>query len=162
MNGGPGGGVRAGGITGIKSGQDLLCGLLFILLGALGLWVSRDYAMGSPVRLGTGVFPRLLCWGLIICGVVTMIKAFMSDGERLTPWAMRPVIMITLGTVLFSLLIDGAGLVISMLVLMACGAVAGQDHRWKQTAVFMVIMVAIGVGLFIYGLGMPIKVLPWR
>lgn len=162
MNGGPGGGASAGGISGIKSGQDLLCGFLFILLGAIGLYVSRDYAMGSPVRLGTGVFPRILCYGLITCGVIVMIKAFLSDGERLTAWSMRPVILITLGTVLFSLLIDRAGLMISMVVLMICGALAGQGHKWVQTGVFMVIMLAIGYGLFIKGLGMPIKVFPWN
>lgn len=146
----------------IKSGQDLLCGFLFVLLGAIGLYVSRDYSMGSPVRLGTGVFPRLLCWGLIICGVIVMVKAFLSDGERLTPWAWRPVFMVTLGTVAFSFLIDRAGLMVAMVVLMVCGAIAGQGHRWKQTALFMAIMLAIGYGLFIWGLGMPIKVFPWN
>jgi len=160
MSGQPGGGTFSP--LNIKSSQDLLCGFLFILLGVLGLYVSRDYAMGSPVRLGTGVFPRILCWGLIICGVAVMAKAFFTDGERLTPWAMRPVILVTLGTVLFSVLIDRVGLIVAMTVLMICGALAGQGHRWKQTALFMVIMIAIGVGLFIEGLGMPIKVLPWN
>lgn len=156
------GGTGVKRLSDIKSSQDLLCGILYILVGAVGLYISRDYSMGTPTRLGTGVFPMILCWGMIGSGVVVMIQAFLTEGEKLTPWAWRPVILISIGTILFSLLIDTAGLIIAMTVLMLCGAFAGQGHKWKQTALFMVIMVGIGVGLFIWGLGMPIKVLPWN
>lgn len=153
MTGGPGGGGSA---KGIKSSQDLLCGVLFVLMGGFLLWVARDYSMGSPVRLGTGVFPTLLCWGLVISGAIIIVQALLTDGERLTPWAWRPVIMITIGTILFSVLIDRLGLLVAMTALMICGAVAGKDHKWGQTVIFMLIMIVIGYGLFIWGLGMPI------
>ena len=145
----------------IRSGQDLLCGLLYVIFGAFLLFVGRDYPMGTPVRLGTGVFPSILCWGMIITGVVVFVKALVTDGPRLPEWHWQPVVLVTLGVVAFSLLIDSAGLLVSMIVLMVLGALAGQDHRWKQTAVFMVIMLIIGWALFIEALGMPIKVTPW-
>ena len=31
-----------------------------------------------------------------------------------------------------------------------------------RSSLFMVLMLAVGLGIFIYGLGMPIKVLPWN
>ncbi len=43
---------------------DVLSGLLFIAVAAFGLWVSRDYPVGTALRMGTGYVPRLLCWML--------------------------------------------------------------------------------------------------
>ena len=149
-------------MTRLKSGQDLATGLLFAVVGGLGLWIGRDYPMGTPVRLGTGVFPMILCWCLLATGAIVIIKGLLSDGPRLTQWAWRPVIMISLATVAFALLIDRAGLVAAMLVSMTLAALGTHETRWREYIVFCVIMLAIGISLFIWGLGMPIRVLPWN
>ena len=47
---------------------DVLAGLMFIAIAALGLWVSRDYPVGTALRMGTGYVPRLLCWILLGLG----------------------------------------------------------------------------------------------
>ena len=39
---------------------NVLAGLMFIGLAALGLWVSRNYPIGTALRMGTGYVPRLL------------------------------------------------------------------------------------------------------
>ena len=39
---------------------DVLAGLLFIGLALLGLWLSRDYPIGTALRMGTGYVPRRL------------------------------------------------------------------------------------------------------
>ena len=44
----------------IKSSQDLATGLLFVLVGAGGLWFGWDYPMGTAQRPGTGVLPYIL------------------------------------------------------------------------------------------------------
>jgi len=149
-------------VTRIKSGQDLATGLLFIFIGAVGLWIGRDYPVGSPVRLGTGVFPRILCWCLVGSGAIVMVKALLVNGPKLTPWAWRPVLMISLATVAFALLIDRAGLVVTMLVTMGLTALGTPETRWREFVAFAVIMLVIGVGLFVWGLGMPVRVLPWK
>ena len=146
---------------GIRSGQDLLCGAMFALIGALALWVGRAYPMGTPLRLGSGVFPWLLSWGLIGVGGIVVVKGLLTDGPRLTGWAWRPVILITLAATSFALLIEPAGLLVSMLVLMGLGALAGEGHRWRELSIFFAVMLLLGVGIFIWGLGMPIKAFPW-
>jgi putative tricarboxylic transport membrane protein len=149
-------------VTRLKSGQDLATGLLFLAVGALGILIGRDYPMGTPVRLGTGVFPMILCWCLVATGAIIMTKGFLSDGPKLTAWAWRPVIMITLATVAFALLIDRAGLVAAMLISMTLAALGTHETRWREYLGFCIIMLAIGIALFIWGLGMPIRVLPWN
>ena len=42
--------------------KDVLSGLLFVGVAALGLWLSRNYPIGTALRMGTGYVPRLLCW----------------------------------------------------------------------------------------------------
>ena len=50
--------------------KDVLAGLLFIAVAVLGLWISRDYPIGTALRMGTGYVPRLLCWLLFGLGVI--------------------------------------------------------------------------------------------
>ena len=68
--------------------------------------------------------------------------------------------MISLATVAFALLVDRFGLVVAMLVSMTLAALGTPQTRWLEYAVFAVLMVAIGVGMFIYGLRMPIPIWP--
>jgi hypothetical protein len=150
------------GKPGLRSGQDLLCGVMFAAVGAGALWIGRNYPMGTQVRLGSGVFPWLLGWGLVGIGAIVFVRGLLTDGPRLTGWAWRPVVLITLAAVAFALLIEPAGLVVTMLVVMTLGALAGEEHRWRELAVFFPAMIVMAIGVFIWGLGMPIKVFPWN
>jgi putative tricarboxylic transport membrane protein len=146
----------------IRNAQDFLAGLLFIVIGAGALWISADYHMGTAQRPGTGVLPQILAWCLIGTGGLLWIKAFLSDGPRLGGWALRPLIMITLAIIAFSFLVDRYGLIAAMLSAMTLAALGTPQTRWGEYIIFAGIMVAIGVGLFIWGLGMPVRALPWN
>src|SRR2546430_2521167 len=45
--------------------KHVLAGLMFLGIAILGLWISRDYPVGTALRMGTGYVPRLLCWILL-------------------------------------------------------------------------------------------------
>jgi hypothetical protein len=145
----------------IRSSQDLATGLLFLAVGLGAYWIGADYNMGTAQRPGTGVLPRILAVGLMGTGILLWIKALVVDGPGLGYWAWRPMIMVTLATIAFALLIDPAGIVVAMVVSMTLAALGTPETRWREFAVFSLIMLAMGLGMFIYGLGMPIKVLPW-
>jgi putative tricarboxylic transport membrane protein len=146
----------------VRSSQDFLTGLLFIVVGVAALSIGADYAMGTAQRPGTGVLPRILAWCLVGCGGLLWIKAFLSDGPDLGTWAWRPLILIPLAIIAFSVLIDRAGMIVAMLVSMTLAAFATPQTRWGEYALFSVIMVVIGVGMFVWGLGMPVRALPWN
>jgi len=40
--------------------KNVLAGLMFIGVAALALWLSRNYPIGTALRMGTGCVPRLL------------------------------------------------------------------------------------------------------
>jgi putative tricarboxylic transport membrane protein len=150
----------------IKSTQDLATGVLFVVVGLGALWIGADYPMGTAQRPGTGVLPRILAWCLIGTGALLWFKAVLVVGPGLTRWAWRPVIMITLATIAFALLVDRLGLAVAMLVSMTLAALGTPETRWGEYTLFALLMLAIGISVFIQGLGMPIpilpKALPWR
>ncbi|MBS0243281.1 MAG: tripartite tricarboxylate transporter TctB family protein [Proteobacteria bacterium] len=145
-----------------RTGQDFAAGVLFLLVGLGALWVGWDYPLGTAHRPGTGVLPMILSCSLAISGIILIAKAIVSGDIEMGTWAWRPLIFVTLATVAFGLLIDGAGLVVAMIVSLALAAVGTTETRWGEFMFFLAIMLVIGVGTFIIVLGMPIPIWPQR
>jgi hypothetical protein len=145
----------------VKGPQDFLCGLMFILIGVVGVVVGWDYPRGTPVRLGTGVFPAILSWGLLGIGVIVAVRGLLIPGEPVGRVAWRPVLLIGLAAALFAVLIETGGLIAAMVVMMILAALAGDDHTIKEFSIFAAIMIVMALAIFIWGLEMPIKVFPW-
>ena len=102
-----------------------------------------------------------MCWALIVVGSIVLVQGLLVKGEPVGHWAWRPIILVSIAATAFALLIEPAGLVISMIVLMIFCALAGEEHTLKEFTIFSVIMVVLAVAMFIWGLGMPLKVFPW-
>src|SRR3954447_16133025 len=91
--------------------RDVLAGLLFVGVALLGLWLSRDYPIGTALRMGTGYVPRLLCWILLGLGAVVLVQGMREGqaerrvdfGDR-SGW--RPVVFVTASLVIFGLSIE--------------------------------------------------------
>ena len=60
--------------------KNVLAGLMFIGVAAFGLWLSRDYPIGTALRMGTGYVPRLLCWILLGLGALVLVQG-LRDGR---------------------------------------------------------------------------------
>ncbi len=149
----------------IKLGQDLATGVLFILVGIAALLTINFFdklPMGVPQRPGTGVLPTILSWALIVTGGVLGLRAMAAGDEPVTGWAWRPLVCVTLAVVAFGYFIDDLGLVATMIVSMTLCALGTHETRWREFAIFTVIMLAIGVGMFVWLLGMPIPVWPTK
>ena len=54
--------------------KDVLAGALFCAVALLGLYISRNYPVGTALRMGTGYVPRLLCWVLLALGAVLFVQ----------------------------------------------------------------------------------------
>src|ERR1041384_4014646 len=70
--------------------RDVLAGLLFIGVALLGLWLSRDYPIGTALRMGTGYVPRLLCWILLALGAAVALQGVFGANDQISedgpPW----------------------------------------------------------------------------
>jgi hypothetical protein len=144
----------------IRGSQDFATGVLFVAIGLAAYWIGADYAMGSAQRPGTGVLPRILSLCLMGTGGLLVIKSIYVSGAALTGWAWRPVLAVTIATIVFGFMIDGFGLVVSMIVSMAICALGTPETRWTEFVAFTLIMIAVSWGMFIWLLGMPIRTWP--
>jgi hypothetical protein len=145
--------------------KDVLSGLMFVGVALAGLWLSRDYPIGTAIRMGTGYVPRLLCWILLGLGTVILVQGLreaqpartLSRGDA-SAW--RPVVFVTAGLVIFGLSIERLGLVVSILLLIGVGAVAARGLRPLETLLAALVLIVLSWAIFILGLGLTIPVWP--
>ena len=119
--------------------KDVLTGVLFIAFAALGLWLSRNYPMGTTLRMGTGYVPRLLCWVLLgLGGLITLqgLLARVDDNEARVSvaGAWRPFVFV--------------------------GSLSGGGLRVVETVIAGFVLIVLSWVIFIVGLGITIPVWP--
>ena len=96
----------------IKSPKDLWAGLMFVGFGLFFVvWAWTHYQMGSAVRMGPAYFPTLLGGLLAVLGLIVFAGSFAMVGPKVPAFALRPLILISLGCVLYGYLMKPLGLV---------------------------------------------------
>src|SRR3546814_10160101 len=130
MNWTPGQG-RAGFLR-VGSVQDLVAGSMFIAVGAFGLWLSSGYSMGTAMRIGTGVLTMLLCGGLVGVGAIIAVRSFTFEGERLTSFAVWPLLLVMAAVLVFSYRIEWAGLFFTTIATSLVASLVGREDRPEE------------------------------
>lgn len=144
----------------LASPKNFWAGLLFAAVAIFGLYVSRNYAIGTSTNMNFGYMPRLLCWILLALGIVIAVRGFIIRGDPIAPWPWRPLIMITSCIAIFGFAIEPLGFAVACVLLIVCGAFAGRDIRYRELAVTAVLLTAASIGIFVYVLELPISVWP--
>jgi hypothetical protein len=151
----------------VKNPQDFWCGLFFIGLGALAMYLARSYPMGSALEMGPGYFPTWLGAIMIGFGVVIGGLSFKFEGEAteslaLDSWAWRPWLVLTATLALYAKLMEAeVGFVPSLIVLIVGCALAHKDVRWRETILLSIFVTAGAVAIFSYGIGLPYRLFWW-
>ncbi|WP_051904119.1 tripartite tricarboxylate transporter TctB family protein [Neorhizobium vignae] len=142
----------------IKSPQDFGAGILFILFGAVGLYVGSDLSFGSARNMGPGYFPMIICGLIALIGLIVTAKSLAIEGPAIERIRFRPIIFILLAIAAFGILISEIGAVISSILLIMFAAYARRDVNPIETVVFAVTTAAFVVIIFVYALGQPMPV----
>ena len=143
--------------------KNVLAGLMFIAIAAPGLWVSRDYPIGTALRMGTGYVPRLLCWILMGLGAAILVQGLREKDAppEHTSWRqLMPIVVVTTSLIAFALAIEQLGLVLSIMLLVGIGAIAARDIKIWELLLAAVVLIALSYAIFILGLGLTIPVWP--
>ena len=146
----------------IKHPKDFYAGLMYAAIGAGAIIISRDYNMGTSVRMGPGYFPTLLGALLIIVGTLSMIRAFLRQGESIATFYWKEIFLVLGSVVLFGLLVRGAGLVPSLILLVLTSAWASDKFKIKTALLLAVLTSVFSALVFVKGLGLPFALVgPW-
>lgn len=150
-----------GGAMALKLSQDAAAGALFCAIGLAGLWFGRNLTVGSASFMQAGYMPRVLCFLLIGFGVILLAQAVIQSGAALSAWAWRPLLALTAAIVIFGVLVVPAGLVIATVATTLTACCAGERLRIIEMTALTAGLAAFTVGLFHYGLKLPIAVWPF-
>ena len=141
--------------------KDGLAGAGFIVIGAVSLIIARNYRLGSASNMGPGFFPVLLSAGLVLVGLVLAAKVLFRGGEEpVDAVGWRALLSVIGGIVVFGFLAERVGLVISVAALVGFSALAGAGLKRIELAALIVGLAAFASLVFIYGLGMPLRMFP--
>jgi len=144
----------------VRSPKDLLAGLLFIAAGIAAIAIAANYTLGTAARMGPGYFPRMLGMLLIVLGAILAARSLRLTGPPLPGWKWRPV-LVTLGSVvMFGLIVNRVGLVISTILLIVMASAASHEFRLRDAVISGIALAALAVGVFVIGLKLQIGIWP--
>ena len=113
----------------IRNNRDFWAGVMLIVTGATSVIVARDYAFGTSVRMGPGYFPSVL-GGLLVLFGLYLVASGLRSNEKIEPgWSLRALVVLPLSLVMFGLLMEYAGFVPALMVLIVGSAAAGSEFR---------------------------------
>jgi putative tricarboxylic transport membrane protein len=153
---------RPGPLAGLMR-KDVLSGLLFMGFALLGLFLSRGYPIGTALRMGTGYVPRLLCWILLGLGAVILVQGLRAaDRLRADEPArlIRVAVLVPASLLAFALTINRFGVVVATVALVGIASLAGRGLRVIEVATVALVLTALTLGIFVWGLGLTIPVWP--
>jgi len=145
----------------IKSPKDFWSGLMFIASGLFfAIWAVTHYQMGTAVRMGPAYFPAMLGGLLVVLGAMILAGSLVMQGENVPQFIFRPLLMISLGLVLYGYLMKPLGLVGATAGLVYVGALGGHEYRWKEVTILYVILMLFSWLVFVKGLSLPFPLWP--
>jgi hypothetical protein len=146
--------------------KDLWSGAMLIAIGAVTMFIARNYPFGTTLRMGPGYFPIVLGGILILFGLYLAAAGWRSsppphpvpqpapDRER-ESWPLRGMILLPLAFILFGVLMTYAGFVPALLALIFVSALASPQFKLIEVMLLSMVLTALSVALFVWGLGLP-------
>ncbi len=153
--------------------KNVLAGLMFIAIASLGLWLSRDYPIGTLRRMSTGFMPQMLCWLLMGLGGIVLLQGLLAREVHVPPdeasatdrnsegrenyWS---IAFVALSLVAFALTIETLGLVVAIIALIVIASFACRGIAWWETIATAIGLTVLCWLIFVLGIGMTVKILP--
>ncbi|MDR3212433.1 MAG: tripartite tricarboxylate transporter TctB family protein [Azoarcus sp.] len=166
---------------------DFLAGAFFVLVGLATLTGARHYPLGTAMRMGSGYFPLVLGGALVTLGLFISLRAwlqgvrtckgrnaldiaspalfqrfFRSKLRQGVRRVLRPTVLISIGVLAFTVSLGSIGLVCATLLLVSISGAAHHEARWRELLPLGAGLALFGIGVFVWGLGLPLPVLPLR
>ena len=146
----------------IRNQKDVAAGLIYVLAGAGFSLGALKYNLGDAARMGPGWFPFWVGILLVAVGVATAsagLHPAAAEDKVKRPEA-RVIAWVLGAVVLFGLLLQPAGLVVALAVLVIVSSLASHEFSWRGTLLNAVLQVAFSVGVFIRGIHLQIPLWP--
>ena len=135
--------------------KDFWSGVMLIAIGGAAVVIGRDYPFGTALRMGAGFFPLVLSAVLVLFGVYFVVRGLRSSDSIEGGWSPRALVILPLSFVLFGVLMQHAGFVPALFVLVVGSAAAGTEFKLVEVLLLAGLLTVLCVALFIWALGLP-------
>jgi putative tricarboxylic transport membrane protein len=146
-------------MPGVLASKDFWSGVMLIAIGVAAIFIARDYPFGTALRMGPGYFPTVLGAILVLFGLYLVVQGMRSSDAVEGNWSLRALVIVPLSLVLFGVLMDRAGFVPALVVLIFGSAAAGTEFKLAEVALLTVVLTVFCTAVFIWGLGLPYPLL---
>lgn len=140
--------------------SNFIGGLLLMALGVGAFLVGSDYRMGTSLNMGAGYFPRMVAIGLVLLGVLLMIKGWRAGPRAIPVLPIRPLLAIISAVLLFGYIVESAGLFITCAVSVAIASFGARSQRLGRVVIVAVVLAGLASLIFGVLLGLPLSVWP--
>ena len=163
----------------IKSEKDFWSGLLFIVVGVAFAWGATTYSFGgacergnvglwecmarASARPGPAYFPFGLGVLMVLLGLMVLFKSLtfeVEGGDKIGPWAWKPLLIIAGAVLVFGWAIPHLGLWVALPLLVIGSALAGDEFHWKDVLINCIVLTVGSWMIFIWGLKLTIPLYP--
>ena len=139
----------------LRNSKDIWAGLMLIGIGGAAMLIARNYPFGTALRMGPGYFPIILGALLIVFGLAILAYALRSRERIAGSWSLRALIILPLSLVLFGVLMEHAGFIPAMMVLIFGSATANTEFKFVEILLFSIGLTVLSVVVFVWALGLP-------
>lgn len=142
--------------------SERIGGLVILFTGLAIAGQSFAYPLGSLNNMGPGFFPLVAGAAMALLGGLIFWK-IPDAGQSVesTKLSLRPALFVFAGILAWALLLRPAGLILATMALALLAAFAYPRPNPLRISITVVALPILGWLLFIYGLGMPMRALPW-
>lgn len=142
--------------TRIRNPKDFWAGVIYVVIALAAMYIARNYEFGSATRMGPAYFPTVLGGLLALVGAASIVRSFVAQGEPIGAFAIKGMVLVCGATVLFTVLLRGAGLMVTLIVLTLVSSYASIRFRWASAIPLAIGLTAFCVLVFVKGLGVPL------
>ena len=146
----------------IRNKKDFWSGVMFVCFGALFVGVGNQYVFGSAAKMGPAFFPQMVGGLLTALGVFIVLGAMKAtarvEGIRSGSW--KVVFQILLPVVLFGLLLNSLGLIVSLIMLVLLACLACKEFKWYEIVLASSVLAVLSYCVLVWALQLQFPLWP--
>ena len=140
---------------------DIVGGALLVFFGSAVSYISvTRYPMGTPSRMGPGMFPAGLGVVLAVLGLLLALQALRRPGRKPDIRVFSPLFILG-GIAAFAAIITPFGLIPAIVVILVITSLADLKIRPVSLAISCVGLSLLAPFVFVFLLGLQIPLLRW-
>lgn len=140
--------------------QDIGAGIFLLILSAIAFFGTTNLHFGQGPSVGPGMMPRAVAIAIAAFGVLFLAQGLMAAGTPMERWSIRGPFFVLVAALVFAWTIRPLGVIVAGPLSVMIASMADKDTRLLEVVPYAIIITLACIGLFSYGLRLPMPVTP--